>query len=416
MIRAIWDGLTIRGRGLLAAAIAAAVVAVVLEQADLLRVAALLALLPTIALLLLVARRRRDLLHISRSVGTPRAPVGSEVTVAVGVRNDGTRRSATQRFADGCEPALGSEHRFVVDELAPGASAATTYTITTRVRGQHHVGPAVLTVQDPFGLARTRVAHTATDLITVTPVITPLVGRPAGASGSGASEGAVRRAATAGSDDVGTRAYRSGDELRRVHWRATARTGSLMVRQEEQPWESRAVLFLDTRARSHQAYPVGDAGDVQTPGTSSFEWAVHAVASIGSHLAVSERRLRVVTGSSETEIHHGTGPLLDTLAAARPTTDDVPLAGGPHAGAAPLVVAVVGALHTDTDDAARIASLRASGTHAVAIVLDTATWSRPGPYRPGHDLLADPLRAAGWHAVVAARGDDLRDVWARVIR
>ena len=31
------------------------------------------------------------------------------------------------------------------------------------------------------------------------------------------------------------------DDLRRVHWRSTARVGELMVRREEQPWESRAT-------------------------------------------------------------------------------------------------------------------------------------------------------------------------------
>ncbi len=47
------------------------------------------------------------------------------------------------------------------------------------------------------------------------------------------------------------REYRLGDDLRRVHWASTARTGDLMVRREEQPWQSRATVLLDTRRMAH---------------------------------------------------------------------------------------------------------------------------------------------------------------------
>ena len=67
----------------------------------------------------------------------------------------------------------------------------------------------------------------------------------------------------------------NGDELRRVHWRSTARYGELMVRREEQRWRNRALLLLDTRRISH--YGTGMA--------SSFEFAVSAAASVGVHVA-----------------------------------------------------------------------------------------------------------------------------------
>src|SRR3712207_7749235 len=54
-----------------------------------------------------------------------------------------------------------------------------------------------------------------------------------------------------------TRAYRHGDDLRKVHWRATARTGELMVRLEERPWRAEATPFLDTPARGHPVAPRG---------------------------------------------------------------------------------------------------------------------------------------------------------------
>ena len=66
---------------------------------------------------------------------------------------------------------------------------------------------------------------------------------------AGAGDSRARSVAVHGEDDVATREYRHGDDLRRVHWRSTARVGELMVRREEQPWESRATVMLDTRGR-----------------------------------------------------------------------------------------------------------------------------------------------------------------------
>ncbi len=81
--------------------------------------------------------------------------------------------------------------------------------------------------------------------------------------------------AAVGDDDVIPRAYRNGDELRRVHWRSTARYGELMVRREEQRWQDRAVLLLDSRRSAHTG----------SGPSSSFEFAVSAAASVGVHLA-----------------------------------------------------------------------------------------------------------------------------------
>ena len=64
---------------------------------------------------------------------------------------------------------------------------------------------------------------------------------------AGSGDSRARSVAVHGEDDAPTREYRHGDDLRRVHWRSTARVGELMVRREEQPWESRATVVLDTR-------------------------------------------------------------------------------------------------------------------------------------------------------------------------
>src|SRR3712207_7374202 len=107
-----------------------------------------------------------------------------------------------------------------------------------------------------------------------------------------------------------TREYRYGDDLRMVHWRATARTGELMVRLEERPWRAAASMFLDTRVDAHLlgGRTGGPGGDPAAP-PDTLEWVVEAAASIGVHLLRRGAGLRVVTDSGELTPSLGRGTL-----------------------------------------------------------------------------------------------------------
>ena len=159
-----------------------------------------------------------------------------------------------------------------------------------------------------------------------------------------------------------------------------------MVRREEQPWQSRCTVLLDTRAVAHRGE--GPA--------SSFEWACRAAASVGVHLvrarlrrpAADRHRRHVASGSSRSTSGVGDdfeGALLDALA----VVDDVgqrPRCGtrAPalrRGGGDGLLVAVLGSL--DPEEARLLARLRHGSTAAVAVLLDTATWASPGSTPPG---------------------------------
>ena len=109
------------------------------------------------------------------------------------------------------------------------------------------------------------------------------------------------------------REYRRGDDLRRVHWRSSAHAGELMVRREEQPWQSRATLYVDNRRSAHRG----------TGPASSLEHAVGIAASVAVHLVQRGFSVRLVTAPGEerggTWHEHGamaaeSGPLLESLA------------------------------------------------------------------------------------------------------
>ena len=140
----------------------------------------------------------------------------------------------------------------------------------------------------------------------------PLPQIPLGGAWTGSGDNRPRAFAIGSAEDVTVREYRRGDDLRRVHWRSSARVGELMVRREEQPWQSRATVFLDNRLISHRGQGVA----------SSLEAAVSAAASIAVHLSQRGFTVRLVTASGEdpsTAWHFrdaavNTAPLLEALA------------------------------------------------------------------------------------------------------
>jgi len=74
-------------------------------------------------------------------------------------------------------------------------------------------------------------SFSTTSTLVVTPKIYPLPRAAAPSSWLGEGDGGMRTISAVGEDDAAPRAYQSGDPLRRVHWRSTARYGELMVRR-----------------------------------------------------------------------------------------------------------------------------------------------------------------------------------------
>jgi len=220
--------------------------------------------------------------------------------------------------------------------------------------------------------------------------------------------GAGRTADTAGEDDVIPRPYRDGDELRRVHWRSTARHGELMVRREEQRWRNRAVLLLDTRAQAHTGAGAG----------SSFEYAASAIASIGVHLARSG-----IDGQLVTDTGPATAPgsfedsLLDSLAVIKQSSGSG-LARGmdlAHGGTGGLFVVVAGRL--SAGEASRLAAGRRDAGPAMALLLAVSTWAgrRPADGQADEtDVPARILRAAGWRVTTISADTPLTTAWERL--
>ena len=191
--------------------------------------------------------RERFRLASRRTVTPARLPRGEAADVVLEVTNADTRRAGCGCSPSRCPPTWAARRGFVVDRLAGGGRrrSATGCTATAGAGTCSARCGCGWSTRSAWSSAAPS-ARTRPPLLVV-PRVRPLGagGRPAGRAGGG--EGARRTIAVHGEDDVSTREYRHGDDLRKVHWRATARTGELMVRLEERPWRAQATLLLDTR-------------------------------------------------------------------------------------------------------------------------------------------------------------------------
>jgi uncharacterized protein (DUF58 family) len=401
------------------------------------RVGLLLLALPLLSLLLVVRTRLGLVAH--REVDPGRVPVDQETTVALSLRSTSFVPAGMLRLEDAVPGAGSRRPRFVIDRGGPRWTRQLTYRLRPRHRGLMTIGPLTVHVEDPFGMVHgsRRLADVTTVVVTPTVRALPAIRIPGEWSGSGESR--PRSVAAAGEEDATVRPYQRGDDRRRVHWRATARHGELMVRREEQPWQSRATLVLDTRTAAHGQRPEGR----RTPATSSLEWSVAAAASVGVHLLERGYAVRLVTdegGSASTAWHdRGEGPgsaeatLLEALATVSASNDASigrirALLHGAGTSSR-LLVAVLGRL--TADEVAGLARLRHDTSAALALLVDADKWG-PGPGGgPGSgtgqtrplppEAAAAILRRAGWHvATVSPSGspsgqpalDDLVPAWS----
>ncbi|MCM2414628.1 DUF58 domain-containing protein [Streptomyces sp. RKAG290] len=419
-LRAALGGLTTRGRSFLAAGVAAAVCAYVLGQGDLLRVGLLLAVLPLVCATVLFRTRYR--VAGTRRLSPSRVPAGSEARVHLRMDNISRLPTGLLMLQDRVPYVLGPRPRFVLDRVEAGGRREVSYRVRSDLRGRYPLGPLQLRLSDPFGMCELTRSFSAYDTLVVIPRTEPLPPVRLAGEATGYGEGRQRSLALAGEDDVIPRGYRHGDDLRRVHWRSTARYGELMVRREEQPQRARCTVLLDTRRTAYEG----------TGPDSAFEWAVSGAASALVHMLERGFAVRLLTDEGSSVPGEGSGGfagttqnsadsaglMMDTLAVVDHSDGgglsrayDV-LRGGNEG----LLVAFFGDL--DEEQAAVAARMRQRSGGAVAFVLDSAAWAHGES--SATEAVSEQglrlLRESGWTAVAVPPGTDLARLWQQASR
>ncbi len=232
-----------------------------------------------------------------RRVTPARVHVGDDGRVDISLSNAG-RRSPVLRIRDRVAGTGGVD--VTAGPLDRGEATTVAYRLPTSRRGPLLLGPLTIEISDPFALASITVAAGTTTELTVLPRILPVAPVPH-TSGDDPHGGAHMPTASgrSGEDFYALRQYTVGDDLRRVHWRSTARHGELMVRQHEVPWQGRLTVLLDNRSGSHDA--------------ESFEAAVTVAASVLSASARRHDLIRLVTTDGGDSGFSSGGGHLDAL-------------------------------------------------------------------------------------------------------
>jgi uncharacterized protein (DUF58 family) len=312
-----------------------------------------------LCLLFLIGRTAYE---VSLDLNRTRVVVGERAVGALTLANSGTRAILPSRVL---LPVGSGRGVFEVGRLAPGDTAEELFAIPTTRRAVVKVGPVSVVRGDPLGLfERVHRRDEPVDLFV----------HPRTVLFDGQSLGFLRDleglpATDLSRDDVSfhaLREYEPGDDLRHVHWKSTARTGDLMVRQYEETRRSHFVIGLSTSPADYRD-------------DEEFELAISAAGSLGLRALRDSQRVEVRV--QERGLPAGTGKqFLDALSGlthSKPRAGSiVELAGSVAAtlALASVVVLVCGST-VDANDLRTACSRLPFGARVLAVVADSRATS-----------------------------------------
>ena len=251
-----------------------------------------------VVLAIVLAPRRLGLAG-ERSGLYPRAQEGDRLEVEVKL----TARKSVSTFIleERLPEKLGAAVQVPIVKLPAKAEVSHHYSVRAARRGVYQVGPLVAVAGDPLGLSRREtvvaqpfelLVHPAVEVVSDRPLTRQFEDPPI--------RPPVSKPWPSGLEFYGMREYAPGDDLRRVVWRAAARTGKLMVREAEQGITDHITIVLDTDRGAHSRDGEGLS--------ESFEAGIRAAASLG---------VRHLRDGYEVRVETNGGPLTRPLRGAR---------------------------------------------------------------------------------------------------
>jgi uncharacterized protein (DUF58 family) len=245
----------------------------------------------------------RQRVSLRRRLSDARVQPGARVTVTVEVENRSPRPTSFLLIQDKFPASLGRPARLVVCGVQRRVVEHASYTVMPRERGRYRLGPLSVDISDPFALTRQRMDFEVYDDLLVTPEVEDLLGTSDPSFGPSFGAMRARHLFRTGEEYYTMRQYQEGDDLRRIHWPSVARTGEIMIRQDESSRRSNGLVLLDSRATA--------LGQAHAPG---FERAVSVCATLGTLLSSRGFGLRLATADTA-PIPVSQDRFLDALAA-----------------------------------------------------------------------------------------------------
>jgi uncharacterized protein (DUF58 family) len=278
----------------------------------------------------------------------PRAQEGDTVDVEIRLR--AKRRVSTFILEERVPEKLGHPARLPVVSLRPNAEVGYRYSLRCRRRGRYTVGPLVAITADPIGLQRRDrvvappfelLVHPRVDVVGDRPLTRMFEDPPI--------RPPVSKPWPSGLEFYGMREYVPGDDLRRVVWRAAARTGKLMVREAEQGITDHITIVVDTDRGGHSREADGES--------ESFETAVRAAASLG---------VRHLRDGYEVRVETNAGPLTRPLRGAASQMALLDALAGLEMSRTPLATCISAMVANPRRDAHNVLITPRLGSHEAA--------------------------------------------------
>ena len=185
--------------------------------------------------------------------------------------------------------------------IEPKGQIVSSYALPKSTRGEYQLGPLRFEQADVFGLWRKTRQFDTVETLLVRPKIHDLLGEAAGRQQQAPSRTANPALSSSIAFDR-LRGYVVGDDLRRVHWKTSARAGELMVRETlDEIVDDILIVIDDNLGDTGGADGLGNPGDrskTRVPVVhQAYEDMMEIAASLATYAAQVGQRCRIRTSS-----------------------------------------------------------------------------------------------------------------------
>ena len=318
----------------------------------------------TLSLLSLLAVRYRAAITVRRSVWPLEVTRFEPCTAILRVR----RTSGLLPMGlEAVERVAGQPIEVRIPHLVPGRTTEVSYPVPTQRRGVLTIGPVEVRRRGPLGLAQSTAELAGTAEVRVLPRVLPVRGMPSGVRRG--HQGTDERVPYGGTDLVGMRDYVAGDDLRRVHWATSARTGVLMVREDADPSRAHLTVLLDDREQSYPDDGMEDAVEVAASLAVAAAERAHGVRLLTVCDQVDIAIAELASGAADAPAHEVVSGLAEIVAQPGPRSP-----GRLPSSGLDIVVVVTGAA---ADLGALLAEAGRASLGVVAVVSETGEDNSP---------------------------------------
>ncbi len=223
---------------------------------------------------------------VTRSLSRDRLAVGMEAEVRITLWNEGPALGLVE-VLDILPPELalsrGTNH--MIASLGPKDHLEVVYRIRPLLKGDHPVGPLRVRSLDALGLGVEDILAAPPSTLIVAPAMEPLQRAKLGPRRTRPWFGHVQsRQIGTGSEFWGVREYVSGDEMRRINWKASARFEGLFSNEYQGERSGDVIIVLDARRESAIGLPTDNAVEI----------GVRAALGVAEHVLESKNRVGLI--------------------------------------------------------------------------------------------------------------------------